>query len=167
MGRGVINQVWVGGSSTNYGGGTIRQQWGIGVYIFPPVCTGTQNPQNYFSNTYVLPSVNRTAGPIKSRHWRLYTRNTAGVWSINRDQNVDRLTVPHPHPSLVAYSHYTGMGPGAVLALAQLETLGPGPYPWLRPVWTFLHILTFHLVPIMVLFPWNVNSLQCSVTWIC
>ena len=45
------------------GGGTIMQQWGIGVSIFPPVCTGTQNPQNYFSNTYVLPSVNRTAGP--------------------------------------------------------------------------------------------------------
>ena len=65
MGRGVINQVWVGGSSTNYGGGTIMQQWGIGVSIFPPVCTGSQNPQNYFSNTYVLPSVNRTAGPIR------------------------------------------------------------------------------------------------------
>ena len=45
------------------GGGTIMQQWGIGVSILPPVCTGTQNPQNYFSNTYLLPSVNRTAGP--------------------------------------------------------------------------------------------------------
>ena len=63
-GGGGISQVWVGGSSTNYGGGTIMQQWGIGVSIFPPVCTGTQNPQNFFSNTYVLPSVNRTAGPI-------------------------------------------------------------------------------------------------------
>ena len=47
------------------GGGTIMQQWGIGVSILPPVCTGTQNPQNYFSNTYVLPSVNITAGPTK------------------------------------------------------------------------------------------------------
>ena len=53
---GVISQVW-GGSSTNYGGGG----------IFPPVCTGSQNPENYFSNTYVLPSVNRTAGPISPR----------------------------------------------------------------------------------------------------
>ena len=43
-----------GGASAKYGGGG----------IFPPVCTGSQNPQNYFSNTYVLPSVNRTAGPI-------------------------------------------------------------------------------------------------------
>ena len=57
---GGISQVWgghqptMGGPSTNYGGGG----------IFPPVCTGSQNPQNYFSNTYVLPSVNRTAGPI-------------------------------------------------------------------------------------------------------
>ena len=42
------------------------QQWGIGVSIFPPVCTGSQNPQNYFSNTYVLPSVNRTAGPKRT-----------------------------------------------------------------------------------------------------
>ena len=50
---GVINQLW-GGPSAKYGG----------VSIFPPVCTGSQNPQNYFSNTYVLPSVNRTAGPI-------------------------------------------------------------------------------------------------------
>ena len=67
-----------GGSSAKYGGasvkyrgghqptmgGAISQVWG-GVSIFPPVCTGSQNPQNYFSNTYVLPSVNRTAGPIK------------------------------------------------------------------------------------------------------
>ena len=72
---GVISQVW-GGSSTNYGG-AINQLWGgpsvkyggghqpsMGGGIFPPVCTGSQNPQNYFSNTYVLPSVNRTAGPI-------------------------------------------------------------------------------------------------------
>ena len=83
---GVISQVW-GGSSTNYGGahqptmgGAISQVWGghqpsMGGSstnygeggIFPPVCTGSQNPQNYFSNTYVLPSVNRTAGPIMSR----------------------------------------------------------------------------------------------------
>ena len=48
---GVINQLW-GGPSAKYGGG-----------IFPPVCTGSQNRENYFSNTYVLPSVNRTAGP--------------------------------------------------------------------------------------------------------
>ena len=53
---GVINQLW-GGPSAKYGG----------VSIFPPVCTGSQNPQNYFSNTYVLPSVNRTAGPNKHR----------------------------------------------------------------------------------------------------
>ena len=59
---GVINQLWGepsakyvstrGGSSTNYGGGhqpSIRPFWGGG--IFPPVCTGSQNPQNYFSNT--------------------------------------------------------------------------------------------------------------------
>ena len=53
---GVINQLW-GGPSAKYGG----------VSIFPPVCTGSQNPQNYFSNTYVLPSVNRTAGPITNK----------------------------------------------------------------------------------------------------
>ena len=71
---GAISQVWGGhqptmgghqpsmeGSSTNYGG-AISQLWG--GHIFPPACTGSQNPQNYFSNTYVLPSVNRTAGPI-------------------------------------------------------------------------------------------------------
>ena len=65
---GVISQVW-GGPSVKYGG-VINQLWGGGhqpsmggVSIFPPVCTGSQNPQNYFSNTYVLPSVNRTAGP--------------------------------------------------------------------------------------------------------
>ena len=55
---GVINQLWGGGASTKYGG----------VSIFPPVCTGSQNPQNYFSNKYVLPSVNRTAGPTILRH---------------------------------------------------------------------------------------------------
>ena len=54
----------MGGSSTNYGG-VINQVWGG---IFPPVCTGSQNPENYFSNTYVLPSVNRTAGPMKGTH---------------------------------------------------------------------------------------------------
>ena len=62
---GVINQLW-GGPSTNYGGGG---------GIFPPVCTGSQNPQNYFSNTYVLPSVNRTAGPksiLKLVIWLMY-----------------------------------------------------------------------------------------------
>ena len=74
---GVINQLWgghqpsMGGSSTNYGGahqptmGGGHQPSMGGGHIFPPVCTGSQNPQNYFSNTYVLPSVNRTAGPIK------------------------------------------------------------------------------------------------------
>ena len=79
---GVISQVW-GGSSTNYGGasanyggasakygGVINQLWGgpsakYGGGILPPVCTGSQNRENYFSNTYVLPSVNRTAGPTK------------------------------------------------------------------------------------------------------
>ena len=78
---GVINQLW-GGSSAKYGGvinqlwgghqpsigGVINQLWGGGG-IFPPVCTGSQNRENYFSNTYVLPSVNRTAGPIN-----LYSR---------------------------------------------------------------------------------------------
>ena len=55
---GVINQLWGGinrlwgGPSAKYGGGG----------IFPPVCTGSQNPQNYFSNTYVLP-----AGPTNSK----------------------------------------------------------------------------------------------------
>ena len=61
------HQSSMGGSSSKYGG-VINQLWGAisqvwGVSIFPPVCTGTQNPENYFSNTYVLPSVNRTAGP--------------------------------------------------------------------------------------------------------
>ena len=73
---GAISQVWgghqptMGGPSAKYRGGhqptmggAISQVWGGGG-IFPPVCTGSQNPQNYFSNTYVLPSVNRTAGPI-------------------------------------------------------------------------------------------------------
>ena len=89
---GGINQLW-GGPSAKYGGpsvkygGVISQVWGAisqvwgghqptmggssakygGVSIFPPVCTGSQNPQNYFSNTYVLPSVNRMAGPINSQ----------------------------------------------------------------------------------------------------
>ena len=64
---GGIMQVWGGHQSSM--GGLISQVWGGpsakygGVSIFPPVCTGSQNPQNYFSNTYVLPSVNRTAGP--------------------------------------------------------------------------------------------------------
>ena len=71
---GGISQVWgghqpsMGGSSTSYGGGHQPTMGGAsakyGGGIFPPVCTGSQNPQNYFSNTYVLPSVNRTAGPI-------------------------------------------------------------------------------------------------------
>ena len=78
LGGGVISQVWgghqpsmgghqssMGGSSAKYGGGGHQPSMG-GVFIFPPVCTGSQNPQNYFSNTYVLPSVNRTAGP--NRH---------------------------------------------------------------------------------------------------
>ena len=62
------HQPSMGGSSTNYGG-VISQVWGGhqptmgGGGIFPPVCTGSQNRENYFSNTYVLPSVNRTAGP--------------------------------------------------------------------------------------------------------
>ena len=78
---GVINQLWgghqqsMGGSSTNYGGGISQvlggsstnygggHQPSMGGGIFPPVCTGSRNPENYFSNTYVLPSVNRTAGP--------------------------------------------------------------------------------------------------------
>ena len=59
---GVISQVW-GGHQPTMGGG--HQPSMGGVSIFPPVCTGTQNPENYFSNTYVLPSVNRTAGPTK------------------------------------------------------------------------------------------------------
>ena len=74
--EGAISQVW-GVISQVWGG--ISQVWGDhqptmgghqpsmgGVSIFPPVCTGSRNPQNYFSNTYVLPSVNRTAGPINS-----------------------------------------------------------------------------------------------------
>ena len=102
---GAISQVWggssakyggdhqpsMGGSSTKYGG-AISQVWGGhqptmggpsakygGGSIFPPVCTGSQNPENYFSNTYVLPSVNRTAGPknqecipvgcVPAAHW--------------------------------------------------------------------------------------------------
>ena len=61
---GVISQVW---GVINQLGGAISQVWGLS--IFPPVCTGTQNPDNYFSNTYVLPSVNRTAGPIISVYY--------------------------------------------------------------------------------------------------
>ena len=79
---GVISQVWggpsakyggdhqptMGGPSAKYGGGHQPTMGGPsakygGGGIFPPVCTGSQNPENYFSNTYVLPSVNRTAGP--------------------------------------------------------------------------------------------------------
>ena len=72
---GAISQVWgghqptMGGPSAKYGG-IINQLWGghqpSRGGIFPPVCTGSQNPENYFSKTYVLPSVNRTAGPIIS-----------------------------------------------------------------------------------------------------
>ena len=51
---GGVHQPTMGGPSAKYGGG-----------IFPPVCTGSQTPENYFSNTYVLPSVNRTVGPMK------------------------------------------------------------------------------------------------------
>ena len=50
---GVINQLW-GGHQPSMGG---HQPTMGGAY------TGSQNPENYFSNTYVLPSVNRTAGP--------------------------------------------------------------------------------------------------------
>ena len=76
---GAISQVW-GGSSTNYGGaisqvwgGVINQLWGghqpsMGGSYFPTSTTGSQNPQNYFSNTYVLPSVNRTAGPKRTKY---------------------------------------------------------------------------------------------------
>ena len=65
MGRGSSAKYGFGGHQQTMGGGTIMQQWGIGVSVFPPVCTGTQNLQNYFSNTYVLPSVDRTAGPMR------------------------------------------------------------------------------------------------------
>ena len=58
--RGVISQVWggghqptMGGSSAKYGGGSSTNYGGGG--IFPPVCTGSQNRENNFSNTYVLP----------------------------------------------------------------------------------------------------------------
>ena len=58
-------QLW-GGPSAKYGGGhqptmggAISQVWGGG--IFPPVCTGSQTRENYFSNTYVLP-----AGPMNN-----------------------------------------------------------------------------------------------------
>ena len=65
---GVINQLW-GGHQPSMGG-VINQLWGgisqVWGGIFPPVCTGSQNPENYFSNTYVLPSVNRTAGPTRT-----------------------------------------------------------------------------------------------------
>ena len=82
---GAINQLWGGisqvwGSSTNYGGGHQPTMGGghqptmgggpsakYGRGIFPPVCTGSQNPENYFSNTYVLPSVNRTCRTKKFR----------------------------------------------------------------------------------------------------
>ena len=76
--RGTILQLWVGKSScSNRGRGTILQQWvkrsscsnrGKG-YLF-----AHQNVQQViihktilqFSNTQVLPSVNRSAGPIKA-----------------------------------------------------------------------------------------------------
>ena len=54
------HQPSMGGSHQPTMGGPISQ---VGGGIFPPVCTGSQNRENYFSNTYVLPSVNRTAGP--------------------------------------------------------------------------------------------------------
>ena len=51
-GGGGISQVW-GGSSAKYGGGGHQPTMGGGhqpsmggVSIFPPVCTGTQNPEN-------------------------------------------------------------------------------------------------------------------------
>ena len=50
MGRWVINQLWVEGNQSTMRV-MIMQQWGIGVFIFPLVCTGSQNSQNYFSNT--------------------------------------------------------------------------------------------------------------------
>ena len=59
---GIISQVW-GGHQPTMGGG---HQPSMGGGIFPPVCTGSQTPENYFSNTYVLPSVNRTAGPTNT-----------------------------------------------------------------------------------------------------
>ena len=82
---GAISQVW-GGSSAKYGG-AISQVWGGhqlsmgGVSIFPPVCTGSQNPQNYFSNTYVLPSVNRTAGPM------IGEQKMKTIWYITKSCN--------------------------------------------------------------------------------
>ena len=116
MGRGVINQLWGGGisqvwggSSAKYGGasvkygGVINQLWGGpsakyggGVSIFPPVCTGSQNPQNYFSNTYVLPSVNRTAGPSSCR-WHMNSvvniMVTCLLKSLRQTDNKTRQTI--------------------------------------------------------------------------
>ena len=81
---GVISQVW-GGHQPTIGGGP-SAKYGGGIYF--PICTGTQNPENYFSNTYVLPSVNRTAGPIRyitdmHTHLRNYQRPSGHIqWDI-------------------------------------------------------------------------------------
>ena len=85
-----------GGSSTNYGGvinqiwGAISQVWGGG--IFPPVCTGSQNPENYFSNTYVLPSVNRTAGPTSSYLGWIKSPHVVAL-GILKISDLDSLTI--------------------------------------------------------------------------
>ena len=83
---GVINQLWVGGSLPNYGGGYHHAAMGVGVSSFPPVCTGTQNPQNYFSNTYVLPSVNRTAGPTRHVTFIKMTQIVAWLCGCHRTE---------------------------------------------------------------------------------
>ena len=116
---GVINQLW-GGPSAKYGGGhqptmgghqptmggAISQVWG--GHIFPPVCTGSQNPQNYFSNTYVLPSVNRTAGPITEMHNEGRKIETSGLLAIHK--NLVDLFQETRHPSATRRTvslHYT------------------------------------------------------------
>ena len=77
------HQPTMGGPSTNYGGGG----------IFPPVCTGSQNPQNYFSNKYVLPSVNRTAGPMKVRFAAIDSLHASEI-DVNRHHSFFHY-IPH------------------------------------------------------------------------
>ena len=90
MGRGVINQLWGGGHQPSMGRGVINQVWGVvpscsnggwGYLFSHQYVQETQNPQNYFSNTYVLPSVNRTAGPKNVALQSDYARSL--FWVIN------------------------------------------------------------------------------------
>ena len=51
----------------------------VGVRFIHPVCEATQNSEKFESNTQVLPSVYRTAGPIPLQPVRLYNVYTRNV----------------------------------------------------------------------------------------